>query len=103
MRRTLVAVILTVVVVACANPDRVEGVVIDVVGDLTLVEEFTIRTNSGKTLTIVPTADGDYSFPLAHLSEHRATLAPIIVELDRSVEPPVATAIRDAENAAWHE
>ena len=87
---------------ACASANQVQGVVLEIDGDLTTVDSFVLRTVDGETLTIVPAADGDFSFPLPHLNDHRASLAPIIVVLDRSVDPPLAISIRDAESDAFH-
>ncbi len=96
------AAALMIVATACSNPDQVRGLVLEVEGDLTSVESFVLRTDDGETLTIIPAAEGDFRFPLPHLNDHRASFSPIIVELDRSVDPPIATAIRDADSAEWH-
>ena len=107
MRRTAAAVLgLALAVAACGNPgegqETVRGVVLKVNGDLTSVESFVLRTDDGKVLEVVPATDGDFRFPLPHLHAHRRTLEPVLVELDRSVSPPLATAIRDADSPAWH-
>jgi hypothetical protein len=85
---------------ACAAEGRnqVQGIVIEVVGDLTHVEQFTVRTDGGEMLTFVPSPDGDYPFPLSHLREHRATVSPIVVSFDESEAGVlVATAVDDAD------
>ena len=89
---------------ACAGQDEVRGIVLEVDGDLTSVESFVLRLDDGEILTIVPAATGgDFHFPLPHLSDHRTSLSPVIVELDRSVDPPRAVMIRDADTVEWHE
>ena len=103
MSRRAAAALLVVLASACANPDEVRGVVIDVQGDLTSVERFVIRIDGGDLIEVVPAEHGDFAFPLPHLHDHRASLAPILVELDRSTDPPTAVAIRDADTAEWHE
>ena len=82
--------------------ETVRGVVLEVKGDLTSVESFVIRTDGGEVLEVVPAAEGDFRFPLPHLHDHRTTSEPILVELDRTVDPPLATAIQDADDPAWH-
>lgn len=96
------------VVVACGGSgnsapiETVQGVVLEINGDLEGVESFVLRTDDGEIIEVVPAPDGDFRFPLAHLHDHRRTLEPLSVGLDRSVSPPMAIAIRDADSAAWH-
>lgn len=96
------------VVVACGGSgttapiETVQGVVLEVNGDLDGVESFVLRTEDGEVIEVVPAPDGDFRFPLAHLHDHRRTLEPLSVGLDRSADPPLAVAIRDADSAAWH-
>ena len=96
------------VLVACgdsgAGPyvETVEGVVLEVNGDLEAIESFVLRTDEGEVIEIVPAPDGDFRFPLAHLYDHLRTSEPLSVGLDRSVDPPWAVAIQDAGNPAWH-
>lgn len=104
MRALAVAALAASLVVgACAADNEVTGIVLEVTGDLTSVESFVLRTDGGETLTIVPAADGDFRFPLPHLNDHRASLSPITVELDDSVDPPLAVHIRDADDDSFHE
>ena len=98
MRRTALLTVLAVATFACANANEVQGVVIEVDGTLTSVASFVLRTDGGEVITIVPAEDGDYAFPLPHLNDHRTSLSPIAVVLDRSVDPPVARSIRDADS-----
>lgn len=96
------------ILVACgdsgAGPvvETVEGVVLEVKGDLEGIDSFVLRTDGGEVIEIVPAPDGDFRFPLAHLYDHLRTSEPLSVGLDRSVDPPLAVAIRDADSHAWH-
>ncbi len=109
--KSSLAALLVIAAASCgggqANQDEpgretVRGVVLEVKGDLTSIESFVIRTDSGEILEVTPSPEGDFRFPLPHLHDHRRTSEPVLVELDRTVDPPLATAIRDAENPAWH-
>ncbi|MCE2528489.1 MAG: hypothetical protein J4G11_01300 [Acidimicrobiia bacterium] len=82
--------------------ETVQGVVLEVNGDLEGIESFVLRTDDGEIIEVVPAPDGDFRFPPAHLHDHRRTLEPLSVGLDRSVDPPLAVAIRDAGSPAWH-
>jgi hypothetical protein len=82
--------------------ETVQGVVLEVNGDLEGVDSFVLRTDDGEVIEVVPAPDGDFRFPLAHLHDHRRTLEPLSVGLDRSADPPLAVAIQDADSAAWH-
>lgn len=88
---------------ACAAEGRnqVEGIVVDVVGDLTAVDRFTVRTNRGEMLTFVPAPDGNYPFPLSHLREHQASVSPIVVAFDEREDGVlIATSVDDADESA---
>lgn len=82
--------------------EEVRGIVLEVEGDLTSVRSFLLRTDDGEVLRVVPAPDGDFRFPLPHLHEHRRTSEPLVVELDRSYDPPLAIGLRDADNPTWH-
>ena len=98
--RRLVGVALVVLVLgACAAPDptgTATGIVVDVVGDLTTVTEFTISTGLRERMTFVPTPDGDYAFPLPHLQEHVRSGVPVVVDWERDGDVLWATAVDDA-------
>lgn len=106
MRRSAgAALALALAAGACGGGEELEtvqGVVLEVEGGLTSVESFVLRTDRGEVLELVPAPDGDFRFPLPHLHDHRRTLEPVLVELDRSVDPPLAAAIRDADDPGWH-
>lgn len=57
---------------------EVTGLVIDMEGDLTRVERFTVMAD-GVEYTFVPTADGRYAFALPHLREHLRSSEPVTV------------------------
>lgn len=82
--------------------ETVRGVVLEVEGGLTSVDSFVLRTDEGEVLEVIPAPDGDFRFPLPHLHDHLRTSEPILVELDRSTDPPRAAAIQDAESPARH-
>ena len=82
--------------------ETVQGVVLQVNGDLEAIESFVLRTDDGEVLELVPAPGGDFRFPLAHLYDHLRTSEPLLVGLDRSEEPPLAVSMRDAHNSAWH-
>ncbi len=109
--KLILVVILLVTAASCAGKrpaendqfqETIRGVVLEVNGDLTSIESFVVRTDDGEVLEVRPAPDGDFRFPLPHLRDHLRTSEPILVELDRTVNPPWATAIRDADNPAWH-
>lgn len=108
MRHLVALASVFLVLAACgdsgAGPsvETVEGVVLEVSGDLEAIESFVLRTDEGEVIEIVPAPDGDFRFPLAHLYDHLRTSEPLSVGLDRSVDPPRAVAIQDAGNPAWH-
>lgn len=82
--------------------ETVRGVVLEVEGGLTSVDSFVLRTDAGEVLEVIPAPDGDFRFPLPHLHDHRRTSEPILVELDRSTDPPRAAAMQDAGDPARH-
>ena len=82
--------------------ETVQGVALEVNGDLEGIESFVLRTDDGEVLELVPAPDGDFRFPLAHLYDHLRTSEPLSVGLDRSVDPPLAVSMRDADSSAWH-
>jgi hypothetical protein len=72
---------LALLLAACASTDdqgTVEGLVVDVQGDLRVVSEFTLLTEEGQ-MTFVPASDGDFAFPLPHLREHIISGVPVVV------------------------
>jgi len=108
MKVTLALAGVLLVIAACgdsgAGPsvETVEGVVLEVDGDLEGIESFVLRTDGGEVLEIVPAPDGDFRFPLPHLYDHLRNSEPLSVGLDRSVDPPLAVSMRDAGSSAWH-
>jgi hypothetical protein len=87
LRRSVAALLLVVVACSPGDDDRVEGVVIEVVGDLTSVESFTLRLPDGTDRVFEPAPgtlfDGDA--PLSHLQDHLRSGAGVEVRY-RSLE-----------------
>ena len=81
------------------EPIGLGGVVIEVRGDLSSVEEFAILTTGGDRVTFTP-ADGvlfDDRAPLTHLRDHLRSGEAVVVEFDRQLdEPHTAVRIVDA-------
>ena len=99
MRRSLVALLL-VAAAACAGPEnRVDGVVVDVDGDLAGVSAFEIVTADGSRLRFVP-GEGVDAFaggaPLSHLSEHLQTGSPVRVTYVEEDGVLIALVVTDA-------
>ncbi len=89
-------VALMVALAACSAQSGVTtGVVTAVDGDLTTVRSFTVF-DDGELLTFVPVDDGDYAFPLTHLTEHLREGDPIRVDWGMIDGDRVALAIADA-------
>jgi len=60
-------------IVSCTSGDpTVRGVVIDVQGDLVVIDRFTILTESGEQIELEPAPDARFhdGAPLSHLNEH---------------------------------
>lgn len=93
----LAAIILAAVSVACSSPTSgtMQGIVVDVQGDLTTVTGFTVLVE-GDRVEFEPSADGDYAFPLAHLREHLRTGEPVLVGWEIVDGGRVATFLADA-------
>ena len=76
-------------------PERLRGVIVDVeASGITEVESFTLRSG-GRTYEIDVTKETDLAFPPAHLSEHRASGEPVVVELEEADGGLVATSVDD--------
>lgn len=100
MNRRLAALLLggAMLLAACGGSvSTVRGVVIEVDGDLTSVQSFTLRADGGELIELVPAPDGTFTFPLSHLQEHRASLSPVVVEIEDREGVRVAVWIGDAD------
>ena len=108
MRHAPALVGVLLVLAACGDSgartsiETVQGVILEVNGDLEAIESFVLRTDDGEVIEVVPAPDGDFRFPLPHLHDHRRTLEPLSVGLDRSADPPLAVSLSDAGSSAWH-
>lgn len=85
--RSLVAVLIFAasLVIACADSkpavDQVTGVVVEIESEgLEDVRSFTLRSE-GETYEIFIDPNVDYGFALSHLNAHRASAAPVTVDL----------------------
>ena len=95
-RLALFLAVLTLATGCGSNLQQEVGIVIAVHGDLTSVESFTVRTDDGRDLVLVPATNGDFDFPVSHLRDHLVSLEPVeVVYETRPVGTKVAIAIRD--------
>ncbi|MGH3668253.1 MAG: hypothetical protein ACRDU7_08180 [Acidimicrobiia bacterium] len=70
---------MTLGLVACNQTEgTARGVVTSVDGSLEEVTSFVVLVE-GSELEFLPTADGDYDFPLSHLREHQRTGEPVLI------------------------
>ena len=90
------------VTAACSgggDAPTVTGVVIDVIGDLTSVESFTLRLDGGLDRTFEPDQGVlfDDSAPLSHLGDHLLSGEPVVVRYrTRDDGTLIALEVRDA-------
>ncbi|MET0697376.1 MAG: hypothetical protein ABWZ58_08095 [Acidimicrobiia bacterium] len=77
--KPITVVVMTLGLVACNQAEgTARGVVTSVDGSLEDVTSFVVLVE-GSELEFLPTADGDYDFPLSHLREHQRTGEPVLV------------------------
>ena len=77
--KSIVVVVMTLGLVACNQTEgTARGVVTSVDGSLEDVTSFEVLVE-GSELEFLPTADGDYDFPLSHLREHQRTGEPVLI------------------------
>lgn len=88
---------LLLVITGCGSTDQgtLEGLVIDVQGDLTGVSEFTVLSTDGPQ-AFVPAEDGDFAFPLQHLREHTISGVPVVIFWEQRDGQMVAVVVDDA-------
>ncbi|MEX1281345.1 MAG: hypothetical protein AB1Z55_11585 [Acidimicrobiia bacterium] len=99
MRRAAALGLVAIALAGCAPPatsGTATGVVVDVDGDLTSVDSFTITTALGDRMTFVPAPDGDFAFPLPHLQAHVRSGDPIVVDWAREDDVLWAVSLDDA-------
>lgn len=94
MRRPVIAGLLLLAACGPQTSGTLQGIVVDVTGDLTTVERFTVLVE-GDELVFEPSADGDYDFPLPHLREHLRTGEPVLVGFDTVDGVRIATTLAD--------
>lgn len=79
------------------NPTTEVGLVVDVQGNFDIVESFTLRTQDGEDLVLIPAADGSFDFPLSHLRAHMVGLHPVRVVVEDGTDGVLtAVSISDA-------
>jgi hypothetical protein len=87
---------LAILTAACSSTDpTIRGIVIDVQGDLIVIDQFTVLTPDGDRLELVPAPDVRFhdGAPLSHLSEHLRSGDPIEV-VYRELDDGTLTAMR---------
>ena len=96
MRRTFAALVL-LLLASCGTADQgtVEGLVVDVQGDLSAVTEFTVLTDQGR-MSSIPAPEGDFAFPLPHLREHILSGVPVVVFWEEHDGTKVAVMVDDS-------
>ena len=95
-RQLRIAVLVLMLATACAQTSgTVIGTVINVDGDLTAVQSFTVLVE-GDEMVFVPTDDGVYAYPLPHLRDHLRDGTPVRVGWERRGDQLVATTLEDA-------
>lgn len=97
MRRGLTGILLLFAVAGCGLPTSgtMKGIVVDVTGDLTTVEEFTLLVE-GDRVRFVPSPGGEFAFPLPHLRDHLRSGDPVLVGWELVDGIRVATFLDDA-------
>ena len=93
----LLPALLAGLLAACGSPDQgtIEGLVVDVQGDLRAVTEFSLLTEDG-TEVFIPAEDGDFAFPLPHLREHIISGVPVVVFWEDHEGRKIAVFVDDA-------
>lgn len=90
----LLAGLLVLASCATQTSGTARGVVVEVVGELTTIESFTILVD-GNRQTFEITGDGDYAFPPGHLRDHQRSGDPVLVAWEQQGNTRVAVSIDD--------
>lgn len=99
--------VLAVILVGCSGDDSdgesgttVSGVVVDVQGTITEIEQFDMVLEDGTRLTFVPEAGAleRTGFSPAHIREHSALVEPISVTYHEVDGQNIVTGVGDAES-----
>jgi hypothetical protein len=99
-------VLLALVVSACGGDDsheegdlKVSGVIVDVQGDITAIEQFDLVVEDGTRFTFVPEAGSleRSGFSPAHIREHSALVEPISVTYHEVDGQNMVTGVGDAD------
>lgn len=79
-----------------SSPETAAGLVVDVQGDLTSVQSFSLRTGQGDVVRFVPAEDADFDGgPLSHIRDHLRSLEPVVVTYEDREGTLVAIAVAD--------
>ena len=71
--------VIAVALIACSQTSgTARGIVTEVEGDLDDITSFVVLVE-GDPLEFVPSPEGEYDFPLAHLREHQRTGEQVLV------------------------
>ncbi len=94
-RSSVAVVVASLLLAACSSQSgTVDGIVVNVEGTLTEVNAFTVLAG-GEEMAFRTLDDGDYEFPLPHLSEHQRTGEPVQVDWVEREGVRYAVAVRD--------
>lgn len=79
--------------------DSATGVVVEVDGDLSAIDRFSVLLADGSTLSFTPEPGllFDHDGPLSHLRDHLVSGSPVLVEFYQHGELLIAAAVGDAE------
>lgn len=95
--RPTILLALSFTLLACAPPTSgtVQGIVVEVEGDLSSVTAFTVLVE-GDRVRFEPSPAGDFAFPLSHLRDHLRSGEPILVGWELDGERRIAIFLDDA-------
>ncbi len=99
--RLVVGAVTTIAILTACSPRAgttgvAVGIVVEVDGDLSSVDEFTISTDEGERMTFVPAPEGEFAFPLPHLQDHVRSGAPVAVAWEEDGDVLWAIGVDDA-------
>lgn len=97
MRIWLAAVLLVVIACGGNSMQEVEGALIELDGDISTVQRFTIVLTDGSRLQFVPGPDATFhGGPLGHLRDHLRTGSSVVVQYRVEGDVLVALEVDDA-------
>jgi hypothetical protein len=98
IRSAATAVFIVLALAACSSDEgTATGIVIDVDGDLTAVESFTILNEDGECRFVPAEGLTFHGSPLSHLSSHVVSGEPVTVEYETGDDgTKIATEVHDS-------